>query len=454
MTNLYKSMLRGVGANAFGQFVGILLQVMQLPVLLGLYGVNLAGEWLLLSSIPAYIALSDIGVSNVAANSISMYIASGDGRNAGRVLHSLCRFLVLIVVIMLGVSLAIALSVDWVFLLGFTVINSGQASLIIVLLSAGAVIHLCSGVFYGVYRGCGQGARIIVMMNVGRLVDFLALVFVWLWRLSVVEMAFIILFVRVVFVAYLFSDSARNCGALPLGFRQGSWACVRAMLRPSLSFMMFPLGNAFYFQGLSFVVNATMGASGVVMYNVCRVVSRLVPMVTQILRQTLWLEYPGLFTTGQLSLIKMLQRSAAGVTWFFVIFSIVILVPFGPKIIELWTSDVVAADRGLLFLFLLIAASNAMWNVNSTILISTNRHEGFAVIYLLSVGLALFFSYCASGWLGLYGIGLILLIAELPLIYYSTARALALVGDSFVGFISDVLLMRSVSVLVYRRLAK
>lgn len=454
MSNLSNSIARGLSANAFGQIVGILTQVVQFPVLLSLYGVNLAGEWLLLSSIPAYIALSDIGISNVAANAICMSVASGALDKAREVLHSLCRFIVAVSILMFGIVIAVAFLADWSSLLGFTVIDSLSASLIIAVLSIGAVVSLSSGVFYGVYRGCGFGVRIITMMNLGRLVDLVALICVWLLELNPLQFALILFSLRVIFIVILMMDSARICSKLPLGFRLGSWLNVRDLMRPAISFMMFPIGNAFYFQGLSFVVNATMGAPGVVVYNICRVVSRLVPMVTQVLRQTLWLEYPGLFATNQFAHIRRIQRSAAGLTWLLILLSLIFFLILGPEIVAVWTAGAVEVDRLLLLLFALVAALNAMWNMNSTILISTNSHEKFAVIYLISVTSAVAVSFYFSRILGLYGIGLILVVSELPLLFYATVRAISLAKDSLVEFVDDVFFMRSIATLFGRFIKK
>src|ERR1700675_896832 len=74
--------MQGLGATALGPMVTIMVQVIGVPVLLHSWGLKLYGEWLVLSAIPSYLAFSDIGFGNVAANDMTMRVATGDRRGA------------------------------------------------------------------------------------------------------------------------------------------------------------------------------------------------------------------------------------------------------------------------------------------------------------------------------------------------------------------------------------
>ena len=60
---------QGIGANGFGQAVTILTQIASVPILIHAWGMDLYGEWITLSAIPAYLVLSDIGFTSIAGNS-------------------------------------------------------------------------------------------------------------------------------------------------------------------------------------------------------------------------------------------------------------------------------------------------------------------------------------------------------------------------------------------------
>ncbi|MEI8158789.1 MAG: hypothetical protein WCH60_18160 [Burkholderiales bacterium] len=65
-SSLKVKLLRNLGANPYGQLITIAIQLVSVPLYLHYWGVALYGEWLILSAIPAYLALSDIGFVSVA----------------------------------------------------------------------------------------------------------------------------------------------------------------------------------------------------------------------------------------------------------------------------------------------------------------------------------------------------------------------------------------------------
>ena len=69
--------IRNLGANGVSQIVNIIVQLCSVPLFLRFWGVTLYGEWLTLSAIPAYLAMSDLGFASVAANDMTMRVARG-----------------------------------------------------------------------------------------------------------------------------------------------------------------------------------------------------------------------------------------------------------------------------------------------------------------------------------------------------------------------------------------
>ena len=88
-TTVRQRIARGIGANAFGQAVSIVIQLVGVPILLHAWGTQLYGEWLLLSAIPAYLSMTDLGFSQSAANDMTARVARGDRAGALAVFQSL-----------------------------------------------------------------------------------------------------------------------------------------------------------------------------------------------------------------------------------------------------------------------------------------------------------------------------------------------------------------------------
>lgn len=73
-TTVKQRILRGIGANALGLGVNVLVQLVSLPVFLAVWGVEKYGEWLVLSSLAAFLSMSDIGFALAAANEMTMRV--------------------------------------------------------------------------------------------------------------------------------------------------------------------------------------------------------------------------------------------------------------------------------------------------------------------------------------------------------------------------------------------
>ena len=75
---MFARLLRGIGANALSQIVSIGLQLALVPVLATHWGMKLYGTWLMLFTIPSYLALGDFGFATAAGVDMTMKVARGD----------------------------------------------------------------------------------------------------------------------------------------------------------------------------------------------------------------------------------------------------------------------------------------------------------------------------------------------------------------------------------------
>jgi len=60
-TDMIKRLFRGIGANFLGQIINIASRIVLVPLFLLSWGADIYGEWLLLSSMVAYLSLIEMG---------------------------------------------------------------------------------------------------------------------------------------------------------------------------------------------------------------------------------------------------------------------------------------------------------------------------------------------------------------------------------------------------------
>ena len=71
-------LIKGLGAQGYGQSTNVIIQITIVPLLIYAWGLELYGEWLILSAIPAFLTMSDIGFSAAAQTEMTMAAGRGD----------------------------------------------------------------------------------------------------------------------------------------------------------------------------------------------------------------------------------------------------------------------------------------------------------------------------------------------------------------------------------------
>lgn len=431
---------RGLAANIGGMGVTLLIQLVSVPVLLTAWGVPVYGEWLVLSAIPTYVALSDLSFSAVAGNSMTMLVAQGKQADAillGRRLWSIVTPMTGLVVI---AAVAIAFVFGGVFGSG-AALPAFEAQVVL----AALFLHIAIGNQYGVldawYRAGGQYPLGTAMRQLGRLLELGALIGAVLLggQPAAAAIAFLV-------------GSAIGFGISWVVLRRVvPWSTfrperprlqtVRDLVAPGLAYMAFPLGNAISLQGMTLVVGGTLGTATLVTFATTRTVTRAAMLATGTVSNAIWPELSVSVGGGRIHEARTILRRATQLA-LAVSLSLVVLLGFmGPGLIQSWTQGLVHPPRELLSILLLVVVGNALWNTLSAVIFATNQHERMALVFLGSAALAVTLAIPLSSALGVVGAALSLLVFEAGMIIYVLPAALGVVQDRpgpFLRAVTDV----------------
>ena len=93
---MIRRVIAGIGANSFGIVITIGIQLVSLPLFLHYWDTATYGVWLMLSAIPAYLSMADVGMVTTAGNKMTMAMGKGDIPEANRVFQSAQLFMVIV----------------------------------------------------------------------------------------------------------------------------------------------------------------------------------------------------------------------------------------------------------------------------------------------------------------------------------------------------------------------
>ena len=309
----------------------ILIQLASVPVLLAAWGVATYGEWLILSAIPLYVALSDLGFSAAAGNSMTMLEANGrrvEVIRLGRQLWSL-------VLVMTGAAILIAVAIG-VLLGGIfrpdSAIPASEVRLVLTALFAQVAVANLSFVLDAWYRTARRYPLGVTLRQIGRLIEFGSLLVAVLLGAQPGGAAVAFLAGSIAGLALSWVALRRVVPWSTFRIERPDRTVFRSLLSPGLAFLAFPLSNAMSIQGLTLVVGATLGSSAVVVFTTTRTMTRVALQVMSSVNLSTWPELSRSIGSGHLDEARMIQRRAVQLSLMFSAALAIILAIIGPAL--------------------------------------------------------------------------------------------------------------------------
>jgi O-antigen/teichoic acid export membrane protein len=396
-STLRSRVVAGLGANASGQVVSTVIQLASVPAFLHVWSVDQYGHWLLLSAMPAYLALGDIGLGTVAMNRMTMLHATSQHEESRSVFQT-----ALLMTSILSAALFVLTCIP-VWLLPLDMFMPPGSRGAMTLLVLGSLLNLYTSLFDAVFRASGEFARGTYLINLGRLLEWLGGLAALLLGGTMVAVALGSLATRVVTMLVLQRMASRRFPLYPWGFANASSEELRKMLRPALSFLSFPLGNALTIQGMSVVVGTTLGPAALAVFNTYRTLSRLPIQLLATFSRAIWPEISRRFGAGDLHVLRRIYRQGTVLSLVACAAACAVIFGAGDWALRIWTSGDIPFEPSILAAFLLTAFGNCAWQVGQVVLSATNTHERLAATYLGAAALCIIVSAIMPTSLGLIG---------------------------------------------------
>lgn len=382
---ILQRILQGFGANLYGQGVVILIQLAGVPILLHAWGVELYGEWLMLSAIPAYLSMTDLGFSQSAGNDMTARAGRGDIVGMLSVFQSLAILVYLTAalgLILVGLLVAVLPFHDW---LDLSSLSAADSRWILWLLAAEVLVKLTDGVNHAGYRANGDYAfhtSLYYSTLLGQQVS------IWLMAAlghGPVAAALSVLFVRcLVTPTVAWHLVVRHHPHLRFGVDHASPAVLKSLVRPALANLAMPFAQAINIQGMILVVGALLGPAAVVVFSTLRTLTRLALQMVLTVSHALEPELARAWGTADSRRVQHLYVRGFALAFWLALTAILALYVLGPKILDFWTGERVQMDQGLFNWLLLSAFASVLWYSGLTLLKAANRHLRAAVWFVIT----------------------------------------------------------------------
>ena len=405
---MIRRVIAGIGANSFGIVITIGIQLVSLPLFLHYWDTATYGVWLMLSAIPAYLSMADVGMVTTAGNKMTMAMGKGDIPEANRVFQSAQLFMVIVcgTIAMLIVPLML-----WAPIPG---LESMDRRVALSAMSIGVLVALFGGgLSEVVFKSTQRYAKGTMLSNYVRLGEWLGSMLGLMLLGSFAAVALTALVIRLIGTIATMLLASRGKHKLYWGVNDADWAEIRSMVKPAVSFMAFPFANALSFQGVTLLVGVLFGPVSVALFNTYRTIARIAVQVTAIFSHALWPEFSRLFGQGGiLAVAKLYRRTALLGSVQSLVLSLVIYF-LSPWLLQLWTHGAIEFVPSLMFLMLLYAAVGGIWHIPRVLLMASNQHVGLAYWSLAAGGLTVGMAWLLGKAYQVNGVAIAMLASEL-----------------------------------------
>jgi len=440
-SSLHGRLIRGLGASALGPVVTIIIQFISVPVFLHYWGAKLYGEWLILSAIPSYLALSDVGFGNVAASDMTMSVAAGQREAALDTFQSTWLLISVVSAVLLALVSIVVWFVPWQLWMKLSVINDHGAALIIVVFSAYSLISLQSGVLDSGFRCDGNFAFGATCFSIFRLTEVAIAMIPVVCGGRPLHVAITYLVARIVGSVGVILILRLKSPWIHFGTTHANLNSIRRLASPAFAFMAFPIGNALSLQGLTVLIGGTLGPVAVVCFSTMRTLSRVGFQVLAVIARALWPELSVAFGAGNISLARNLHRRACQVAFILSLACSGTLALIGPRIYGSWTGHAVGFDPLTFNLLLLVIFASSFWGTSSVVPMASNQHEKIALGYIIGTSMSLALAWVLLKPLGTAGAAIALLVIDCSMLWLVLHVTLRQLSDSPVLFAKSMLSM-------------
>jgi O-antigen/teichoic acid export membrane protein len=427
--SLWVRLIRGAVAQGCSQVVRIFLHFVEVPLFLHFWGIQLYGEWLILTALPAYLTLSDVGFANAARRDMAMLVACGDRQGALGVFQSIGLVIALLSIAIFLASLGLIVLLPFDKLFHLKLIDPATIGVLLVILCLYVLFSLQSGVIYSGFYCEGFYGFGTFLGTLIRLLEFALLVIALVLGGTPIEAALALLIGRFLGFTGVTFMLKRTVSWVRYGVSYASWSIVKRLTRPAFASMAFPMGNALNSQGIRLVIGATLGPAAIAIFATLRTLSRATVQAFGSISLIVEPELGRAFGRGDRDLFRRLFRRACQLTLWVAGLGCLTLWLVRDQLVQVWTAGKIPMDDTVFALLLLIGLLNSCWFTAMKVANATNRHGKIAVVYSLAYSMSVLAAYIIAPIYGLSGVCAVLLVTEVALAAYVLPQSFHLADD-------------------------
>lgn len=427
-------------ANIFGRGLATAVQLVSPAVFLWCWSVDLYGEWLLLTALPAALGASDLGFCTAAANDLTMRATRGDTDGARSVFQHILGLVLITGGILIAVVLGLVLSVDVASQLGLAAITGDEARLILVILTLQIALGLPGELLLGGFRSGHRFAEGLMIANMMFLAEAGLSMAALLGIGTPLAVALAVLTgqaLRIGVMARVMTRRLRWPGMLRPRFSPAEY---RRLLPPAIGFASIQLARAGINHGMVILVGLLADPRLVVMFTTTRTATRLISTAAGLVVNSISSEMTVAWAGGGQALLRTLLFGAGQVAVWSGLGAALLLLIGRESLAHWWLHDAINLDLSLMLPLVAAEMASAVGQSAFVVITATNRHAQIALGSCLLTAGGLCVAALIIPVIGVAGAGVGVMVTETVVLAITVQIATRQAGTSSAVFLAQTLI--------------
>jgi len=371
-----RRLLGGTFANLLDKLALLAVQLIAIPLLSHHWGAEGYGTWLMLMTIPTYVAVSDFGLGTAAGVEITQRVARSDTVGALETFQSAWGFVLAILA-----AIALMAGAYTALVIGGVIGGRSDVAIAVLFVTGYAIAAVQMTTLAMVYRATHKFALAMLISACVIVAEGAALVLVVLFGGQLVAAALAMLLVRLVGWGMTYGVLRHFEPWVRLGVGSAKPATIRRLAHPSLAALSLTLASSISLQGIVLAIGWTAGPSVAAVFGAARFLARIPLQFSGLVVRASIPELTRALAAGDHALVRRLTRLNVASALAPTLPLVPILALFGPLLLAAISGGELSADW---WLFALLAATTmlgALWQAAASPLLAANQQALFAYTY-------------------------------------------------------------------------
>jgi O-antigen/teichoic acid export membrane protein len=384
---VWRRLAHGSGANLAGKIWVLLVQLISVPVMTRYWGLDGYGIWLMISTIPTYLALSDFGLATAAGIDITAAVTRDDKHAALKAFQSVWAFLTAVTIVV-GVFV-VSGALIWIF---FGTVDAdgllnGSFSAIkiattICLITISALITMQMSIRKIIFQATHKYALGTALFDGLYFLSSVAVLVCVLLGGDIVWAAGAQLGSRLISFVIFAAVQKRLEPWIYAGTNFVERATLKRLLEPSIAALALTVANSFGLQGVVLTIGWAFNPAAAAIFSTSRMLTRIPMQFSGLVTRASLPELTRAQIAGNTDLTKRLMKLNIGLALAVMAPAALVLSVFGPQILAYMSHEQMETGS-LTFVLLGLAASFcAVWTTLGTRLIAVNRQGEYSYVAL------------------------------------------------------------------------